>query len=59
MILLFKTLYILGCHEVPNFKADNTVLSSSKLAAGDTVTCGRLNGRLLKMNNESDISRLL
>lgn len=58
-ILLFKTLYILGCHEVPNFKEENTVLLSSKLAADDTVTLWKAEWKVSKMNNESDISRLL
>jgi len=58
-ILLFKTLYILGCHEVPNFKEENTALPSSKLEAGDTVTLWKSEWKASKMNNESDISRLL
>lgn len=58
-ILLFKTLYILGCHEVPNFKEENTVLYSSNLAVGDTVTLWKAEWKTSKINNESDISRLL
>jgi len=58
-ILLFKTLYILGCHKVPDFKEENTVLSRSKLAADDTVTLWKTEWKASKMNNYSDISRLL